>query len=231
MPKIAVFISTYLPLIGGAQLAVHEIAKRSREYDFDIYCPRLKRAFRSRETIDGIRVNRIGIGFPIDKFLFPFFAPFVCLRRTGARCLVWGVMANHGSLGGLWFRRLSGNRNTFLLTLQEGFEPGDWKRKAGPWYFLVASVIRGADCVHAISNYLLEMARSMGYTGNCAYVVPNGVDTNVFLCASRSNYPATRPSRNDCTLFVLAPSREKRHSRYYTRTQSSTVKVRSAGSR
>ncbi len=66
-----------------------------------------------------------------------------------------------------------------MLTLQEGDSLSYIKRKVLFVYPIFKKIFAKADKIHAISNYLAEWARDMGYRG-VVEVIPNGVDTNKF---------------------------------------------------
>lgn len=93
--KILIFSTAYLPLIGGAEIAVKEITDRlsacnalpasnaSRSeagwrsnagrsnYEFDLICARIDRKLSREEKIGRINVYRVGSGSNLDKIFFP----------------------------------------------------------------------------------------------------------------------------------------------------------------
>jgi len=106
MKKIIIFSTAYLPMIGGAELAVHEIAARLGDFsarggpasgwELDLICARLRRdlepamrllpsAVKKQEKIGRINVYRVGFGSKIDKLLLPFFG-FLKARQIYKDC-------------------------------------------------------------------------------------------------------------------------------------------------
>ncbi|MBI4836926.1 MAG: glycosyltransferase [Candidatus Portnoybacteria bacterium] len=96
MKKIIIFSTAYLPMIGGAELAVKEITDRISDCEFDLICARLRRdlepamrfpplAARKQEKIGRINVYRVGFGSRIDKLLLPLFG-FLKARKLYKDC-------------------------------------------------------------------------------------------------------------------------------------------------
>lgn len=80
--SIIVFTTTYSPHIGGAEIAIREIAKRLPHYDWTLLCARLDRSLPRHEMIENVTVRRLGWGVPLlDKTLLPFTS-FFAARRT-----------------------------------------------------------------------------------------------------------------------------------------------------
>lgn len=177
--NIMIFATSYLPLTGGAQVAVDEITRRLPQYRFILFCPRLKN-LPTRETIRSVEIYRLGFGFSIDKFLFPLLGPLAALFTQGRQCLIWAIMANFGGFGALVYHWLTFKRNPFLLTLQEGVTIDYMKKHSGPLFPLIKLLIRSATAIQAISTFLLDLAGELGATTKLKWVVPNGVDLNLF---------------------------------------------------
>ena len=102
-PSIAIFATSHLPLIGGAQIAVDEITRRIDRFEFTLFCPRLKKELAPRETIHNTQVIRIGFGNNLDKFIFPLLAPLYAFLQKKTFSIIWGVMANYGGLAALFY--------------------------------------------------------------------------------------------------------------------------------
>ena len=86
--------------------------------------------------------------------------------------MFWGMMISQGSIGA-WLLKFFYPKIPFLLTIQEGDR--EWERNRFWWRL----ILKKADYVTAISAFLLEKVRKMGYLGK-AVVVPNGVDIQKF---------------------------------------------------
>lgn len=178
--NVVIFATSYFPLTGGAQIAIDEISKRNKDINFTLFCPKLQKGLPVNERINNVDVHRIGIGLNIDKFLFSILAPLSVIRQAGRRCIIWAVMANYGAVGALFYHYLTLKKNPFVLTLQEGATLEYIKSHAGIFYFLIKKIVRTADFLQVISSYLLDIARDMGFKGECFKIVPNGVDINRF---------------------------------------------------
>lgn len=200
--SIFVFTTTYFPNIGGAEVAISEVAKRLPHYDWTLFCARLDRSLSKRETIENVAVRRLGWGIPLlDKTLLPFTSFFAVwkiyanrkaqsAKRSGetrddlrfalsdSPVILWSVMASYASFGAL-FLKLLRPKLPFILTLQEGDSEQHVKSallKAGPFRRLL---FRRVDFVTVISEYLGWFARRLGYYGQIK-LVPNGVDLKRF---------------------------------------------------
>jgi glycosyltransferase involved in cell wall biosynthesis len=182
MRRIIIFLTAYLPMQGGAELAVKDITDRLGDLNFDLICARLRRGFPKTEKIGNVKIHRVGFGSKIDKILLPFFG-YLKAKKIYNRLepaskktfIIWGIMASWGSLAALIFK-IFNPRVPFLLTLQEGdaeeyIKHGRWGLIGLSWKRLLEKV----DYVQAISNYLADIARSFGYQGKIE-IIPNGVD-------------------------------------------------------
>lgn len=201
MRKIIIFSTAYLPMQGGAELAVKEITSRlgdfstqggpSSGWEFDLICARLQRSLPKTEKIGNVNVYRIGLGNKTDKILLPFLGFLEArkiytlskIQNLTSEIYLWGIMASWGSLAALVFK-IFNPQVPFLLTLQEGDAEKHIKR--GRWGLIGLSwkwLLRRADFVQVISNYLSEMANRYGYKGKIE-VVPNGVDLAKYYVSS-----------------------------------------------
>ena len=210
-PDIVIFATSYLPLVGGAQLAVHEITRRCPHLHFVVFCCRLQRALPPVEQAANITIRRIGIGLGIDRFLLPLLGPFAALRHGRGAQTIWGVMAQYGGMGALAYHTLTARRKRFVLTLQEGGEPRDMERKAGMLLGCMKMVVRNADTLQTISHALLDWGRDLGFRGSSFHVIPNGVDIARFstppppdrLSAVRRRWSLADSDRVLCTASRL----------------------------
>src|SRR3989344_80630 len=170
--RILIVSTAYLPLIGGAELAVKEITDRLPDHKFNLICARINKSLPATEKVGRVQVRRVGVGSTIDKYLLPF-AVFI-EGLFGRYDIVWAVMASYGSFA-LPFVKLFRPRIRFLLTLQEGDSEEHILRRVGVFYLFWKAVLGQADHIQVISNYLADFARRHG--AKCPIeVVPNGVD-------------------------------------------------------
>lgn len=184
-PSIIVFTTSYHPFIGGAEIAIHEVAKRNnKRLDFFIITSRFSTDVPKEEIRPEGKIIRVGFGSRFDKFLLPFLGCFEGYRilRTRGCAVIWGMDISQGSLGGamlaLFFRL------PFIFSVQYGESE---KKIAYGRFGLINAAFRimlsRASLVAAESNYLFELVKKYGYRG-VAEVVPNGVDIEKFKAQS-----------------------------------------------
>jgi len=180
MKKILIFSTAYLPLVGGAEIAVKKLTDRLAGFDFDLIAARLDSKLAKKEKIGRIMVYRVGLGCKFDKFLLPWLGVRVAqkLCKTKKYDLVWAIMASFGGLTALFFKKKNPNV-PYLLTLQEGDTPEHIYSRArwlGPYY---KKMFTDADFITAISQYLKNFALKQKATAPIE-IVPNGVDIKHF---------------------------------------------------
>ena len=179
------FITSYFPDVGGAEVALRQVARRlSGDFEFIIVTARRRRERRAEETADEGRIWRLGLGSVLDKWCLPALAPQLIRRLTreqgsGGKMILWGVDITQASL----LASLVGRNNPrlpLILTIQYGEGPG---RLASGRLGLISlsfrHMLRHARHVTAVSTSLLEAARRYGYVGP-ATRIPNGVDLDPF---------------------------------------------------
>jgi glycosyltransferase involved in cell wall biosynthesis len=179
--RVLIFSTAYLPLIGGAEVALKEITDRLGEgFAFDIVCSKLKNGLPSRERIGNATVHRVGFGITIDKYLLSLIGPFVGLRLFGLRGpdLLWSMQASYGGFASLFYSWIR-PKTRFLLTLQEGDPFERYAKHAGPFNVLHKKIFCRADAVQVISTFLGDWALKMGFEG-APVRIPNGVDVSKF---------------------------------------------------
>ncbi len=191
--KVIIFSTAYLPLVGGAEIAIKELTDRLGDYEFDLITARLNAKLPKNERISRVNVYRIGFGGAIDKLLLPFWGCFLALRLNKKReyDIIWAIMASYGGIAASFFKFFCAKKK-FVLTLQEGDEESHLKRYAFGISFLYRLFIyplytlpiRSADVIQAISNYLKDRARKSGAKCDIK-IVPNGV--NVFLFKNKGS--------------------------------------------
>jgi len=182
-PKILILSLTYLPFIGGAEIAVQEITKRlSNDFEFDLITARLDKKLSKFEKINNVNIYRIGFGCKnLDKYIFTFFGFFKALKLhlKNKYKIIWSIMAAYSSFAVL-FKIFT--KAKVVLTLQEG-DPIQYiinlKRFKifRPIYKLY---FKKVDKVQVISNFLKNWAIDLGINENKIVVVPNGVGQPTF---------------------------------------------------
>jgi glycosyltransferase involved in cell wall biosynthesis len=178
--RILIFSTAYLPLVGGAELAVKNITDLIGDFDFDLITARIRRDLPKYEKIGRIGIYRTGFGYNFDKILLPFCGAIKACRlnKKNNYVAIWAIMASFGGLAALLFKSLN-PKIKFLLTLQEGDDLEYIKKRAGFFFIFIKRIFTAADYIQAISNYLADWARQMG-TSCLIEVVPNGVDLEIF---------------------------------------------------
>jgi len=181
MKRVLIFSTAYLPLVGGAEIAVKEITDRVKNFSFDLVAPKIKGGLKKFERIGNIDVYRVGFGLgKIDKLLFPIlgFSKASALKKKNNYSAIWSIMASYGGFAALFFK-MRNKKIPFLLTLQEGDDEKDILNKIGFFYPLWRKIFEYADYTQVISNYLKDFAKRHGVRSEIS-VIPNGVDLDLF---------------------------------------------------
>lgn len=179
--RILIFSTAYFPLVGGAEVAMKEITDRLPEYEFVMITAKLRRSLLMQEKIGNITVRRVGLGVPFfDKFFLAVFGGMIGARlhRKQPFAGAWSLMASYSGFATLSFSQKTGV--PYLLTLQEG-DPIEYiLHRVRHVRRRFHKIFSEAHSVQAISRYLLQWGRDMGFAKESATVVPNGVDTTRF---------------------------------------------------
>lgn len=185
MKKILIFSVAYLPLVGGAEIAVREITNRmlQSEIEFDMITIRYNKRDSREEKIGKIKVYRIGrswLPLRLRKLLFPFSAVRLAVRlhRTQRYDATWSIMASWSGFAGLFFS-FRFPKVPRILTLQEGDPLSSIRRKVRLVYPFFRMIFTRATVIQAISTYLQNFAIDMGSKAPIE-VIPNGVDGGRF---------------------------------------------------
>jgi glycosyltransferase involved in cell wall biosynthesis len=180
MKRALIFSTAYLPLVGGAEVALQEITNRLPDWQFDLVCAKIKPDLPSIERIGNITVHRCGFGRPLDKYLLPATAVWRALMVGGYRYegVIWSFLASYNGFAALVYTWLRPRARLFL-TLQEGDPLEYYARRTGIFYGLHRRIFQRANQVQAISHFLADWATKMGHTGNVE-VIPNGVEVARF---------------------------------------------------
>ncbi|OGZ97623.1 MAG: hypothetical protein A3J10_03125 [Candidatus Sungbacteria bacterium RIFCSPLOWO2_02_FULL_54_10] len=182
-PKIIVCATAYHPFVGGAEIAIQEVARRlSGQFDFLILTARMSRHLPRREARPEGTVIRLGFGTRFDKWLLPFLIPLHLIWNFGFRAsdfVLWGMDISQGSVAAAAAKALF-PLAPLVVTVQYGESP-DYLRygRGGLIRRGFRMMLARADRVTAISGYLLGLARAFDYCGPAA-IVRNGVDVEKF---------------------------------------------------
>lgn len=177
MKKILIFSTSYIPDLGGAEVAVKEITDRLGEYQWHLVCFPDTKNLPKEEKIGNVHIYRVS-GPKIFYPLIAFLKGFQLQKKIGFDA-VWSIMATYAGFASLFFK-LFFPKTKFILTLQEGDPLSTMKKKAWFVYPLFMMIFRKADKIQAISNFLASYGKEMGYRGDIS-VISNGVDLSNFV--------------------------------------------------
>lgn len=178
MSRIAVFSLTYPPFVGGAEVAIAEIAKRLPAHQWTVFTARLRSDVAVRETVGAVTVVRIGNGTRWDKYRYPWQAVRAAMAEHSKQPfdLIWGMMASWGGFAALRFMEHSGL--PYVLTEQSGDSDAFIARRTWFWRWRYRQIYTRADRVTAISKFLVQRVERFGARN--VVLVPNGVDVAHF---------------------------------------------------
>lgn len=212
--KILIFSIAYFPIVGGAELAIKEITDRINDVQFDLITLRFNKKLPKFEKIGNVNVYRIAFSnllpLKINKIIFPFIAWYKGNRmhKKNRYDAIWAMMANYAGFAALFFK-LTHSKVPYLLTLQEGDPLPETEKKVKIVYPMFKKIFIKADFIQAISNYLADWAKKMGFKG-LLEVVPNGVDVQIFS----QEYPEAELAKlkdefkkNPNDIFLITTSR------------------------
>ena len=180
--KILILSTSYWPLMGGSETAIKEVTARLPDCSFDLVTARLRADSLATEQMGNLRIFRVGSGLNFFKFLLPKnFLPLAIfslaqkLLKKERYALVHVFQASQAG-GAAWLLKKTGWKIPIFLTLQEG---QDLSRQNWLTKYFRAQIIKNADCVTAISQYLMAYAKEI--TKNMSLkLIPNGVDLKNF---------------------------------------------------
>ncbi len=170
MKKIVILSAFVTPFRSGAEACAEEVSAHLKdEFDITIVAARMRRDLPYIDHLEsGVKVWRVGLGFTIDKWLYPFLAPRVV--KALKPDIVHAVLETFAGFA-LKRCRVSAQK---ILTLQTTNTS-----------FLKSEIIKAADRVTAISSVLVERARQ---EGKDAVLIPNGIRLDL-INASLSRKP------------------------------------------
>lgn len=176
--RVLIFSTAYLPLIGGAEVAIKEITERLSDLEFVLITARMDEALPPVEKIGNVNVHRLGIGNQWDKFRLIVNGPDYA-KKLGKFDAVWSIMASYGGFAALRYKLVNA-KISFLLTLQEGDSKTHiYKHVWWCWWYFI-KIFKRANHIQAISSSLASWARELG--AYCPIsVVPNGVNLKNFI--------------------------------------------------
>jgi glycosyltransferase involved in cell wall biosynthesis len=189
-PRVLILTTSYLPLIGGSELAIRHIAQRLPQYDFDLITGKYSPDAPAVEQMDRVRVFCVGgwvlkLRFLLPKNFLPIPMAWQAWRLTLRHRyeMVHAYQASQAG-GAAWLLKFVRPSMPFLLTLQEGKE---LDRQPGLMRWFRSLVLRRADRITAISSSLVAYAKR--FTQAPVDLIPNGVDIREVRHASLNPDP------------------------------------------
>lgn len=184
--KILIFSAFFPPFRGGAEVFVEEVGKRlAAAHDVTVLTARLKHSLPKEESVDGMRIIRIGFGIKADKYLYPILA--FLKSFTVPHDIVYGVLESYAGIAVALYKVFTW-RPAFvearpagrpaILNLQSG-TLDDWRRGKGFNLLLRRFIHTMPDAIHAISEHLASRARWLG--ARRVVVIPNGMDLKAHM--------------------------------------------------
>lgn len=182
MRRIVILSAFVTPFRSGAEACSEEVSARLKdEFVITIVAARLRRDLPYLDHLEsGVKVWRVGLGYKVDKWLFPFLAPFAV--RALKPDIIHAVLESYAGLAMVFCKRLVPSAHR-ILTCQSTNTS-----------FLVGLMHRSADTVTAISSVLIERAKKFGKD---AVLIPNGIRLDLINHALNH-----RPKIDDRILFV-----------------------------
>lgn len=176
--RILIFSTAYFPFVGGAEVAVREIAKRFNDVEFVLMTARMNKKVLPLENMGNVEIHRIGQGDKWDKFRLVLQGAKLA-GNLGSFDAVWSIMASYAGFAALMYKKQHKDTK-YVLTLQEGDTKAHIYKRVWFVWPLFKQIFTKADRIQAISKYLADWASDMG--AKCPVeIVPNGVDLNIFL--------------------------------------------------
>ncbi len=175
---IVVFTLAYFPLVGGAEIALREVAKRlKKNYRFTIITAQLSKKVQKRDTIDGIPVIRVGVGnTKLDKLLYPLLATKEAAKHKPD--LVFALLENQAALAAQLYNQIHGT--PIIINLQSGDSEPYIYKKLGIFSFLYNRVYNKKHHYAVLSRYLRQRALNHHIPAHNITIIPNGVDLELF---------------------------------------------------
>ncbi len=174
-PRLVILSAFLTPFRSGAEACAEEVSLALKdEYEITIVTARLRRSLPRHESLDlegKVQVIRVGLGYSVDKWLYPFLAPRKAKKLQPQ--IIHAVLETFAGLA-LRFCRSAVPAAKRVLTLQT------LNRK-----FLKGMVIRSPDVVTAISVALVKDAARHGR--NDAVLIPNGIHLGALEEAAKAH--------------------------------------------
>ncbi|MBP9822420.1 MAG: glycosyltransferase family 4 protein [Candidatus Pacebacteria bacterium] len=181
--KILILATSYLPLIGGAELSIKYLTEHLPEFSFDLITARTNPNLSATEKIGNVSVFRVGNSYSLfDLFLPKNFLPLAIFFKARKMLsldrydMVYVLQASQAAGAG-WLLKISGSLNQpLVVNLQEG---KDFSKQSFFVRLFRKFIFSSADYFTVISSYLRDFLVSQGVSKDKIFYLPNGVDFSI----------------------------------------------------
>ncbi len=178
--KILILATSYLPLIGGAELAVKDLTDRLPDFSFDLVTSRSFSDLPEAERIGNVNIFRVGNqSAKLNLFLPKNFLPLAIFFKARQLLslnnydLVYVLQASQAGGAGWLLKTLGIIKQPLVINFQEG---KDFSTQSVLVRLARRLIIGSADYFVVISNYLRDFLISQGVDGGRIFLLPNGVN-------------------------------------------------------
>lgn len=176
-PRVVILSAFLSPLRSGAEACAEEVALALHdEFDITIITAKMRSDLPRKDMLQGkVPIIRIGIGHTVDKWLFPFFAPFTAKMLKPA--IVHAVLESFAGMALVGCRFLMPRTKRILTTQSTNTS------------LFLEIIYRSANVITGISSVLI--ARAHSFRRMDAVLIPNGVHYEAIraACANVTRVP------------------------------------------
>src|SRR3989344_630352 len=174
--RILILTSAFRPCVGGSEIAIEQLIRRLPNFYFDIVTPLYNKNHLAIENSELFSVHRTWPSGKLSKWLFIIFGFFKArqLMREHSYEAIHVWQASYAG-GVAWLLKMFGLHIPIILTLQEGKKLHGQRNLI---HFFRKIIIKKADIITAISNYLLVFAKETKKE-TPVFLIPNGIDQEI----------------------------------------------------
>lgn len=180
--RILILATSYLPLIGGAELAIKHLTDHLPEFSFDLVTARNTPDLATTEKIGNVNVFRVGDAVSVFNFLLPKnFLPLAIffkakkLLSQNSYDLVYVLQASQAGGAGWLLKKLGYLKQPLVINFQEG---KDLSRQPVLARYFQRLIIGSADYFTVLSTYLKNFIVAQGVPESHVFILPNGVNVS-----------------------------------------------------
>ncbi len=177
MKKIVILSAFLTPFRSGAEACAEEVALTlSDQFDITVVTAKMRSDHSRKDMLQGkVPVIRVGIGHPVDKWLFPFLAPFAARKLKPD--IIHAVLESFAGLALVGCRFLMPLARRILTTQSTNTK------------LFLETIYRSANTITGISSVLIARAHEFGRMD--AVLIPNGMHYGAIrdVCAKTAKVP------------------------------------------